>query len=449
MLLEFFAGDPLARSWFTGEAAAKEGNEAAEAPPATGEACPDLAPFDDLMVSFMAERDVPGAALAVVKDGRLVLARGYGWADREAKRPVEPGSLFRIASLSKPITAVAVIRLVQEGKLALDAKVFDLLGVEPFLPPGREVDPRLREITILQLLRHTAGFDRGRSFDPMFRSIEIARALGTDPPAGPPEIIRYMWGRPLDFDPGARHAYSNFGYCVLGRAIEKVTGETYEAYVRARILAPLGIRDMWIGKTLPEGRAENEVVYYGGGRKRRAVVGRIGEFVPPPYGAWYLEAMDAHGGWIASAVDLARFIAAFRDRERCPILKPESVRDLFARPPGLAGYDEDGKPKASYYACGWAVRPRGEGGAFTAWHSGSLDGTAALMVRRHDGLGWVVLFNRQNGEDGKYLADAIDPLLHRAAAAVKRWPEKDLFRGATHGAEAVLPAPMAIPLCPD
>jgi len=436
LLLEFFAGDPLARSWFTGEKAATaepaQPEPAPTPPPVTGEACADLAPFDALMLSFMAEREVPGAALAVVKDGKLILARGYGWADREAKKPVEPASLFRIASLSKPITAVAVMRLVEDGRLSLDAKVFDLLAVEPFLPPGRGVDPRLREVTILQLLNHTAGFDRGRSFDPMFRSIEIARALGTDPPAGPKEIIRYMWGRPLDFDPGSRYAYSNFGYCVLGRAIEKVTGKTYEEYVSERILAPLGIRDMRIGRTLLDGRVDREVAYYAGGRNRRAVVGKIGEFVPPPYGAWYLEAMDAHGGWIASAIDLARFVAAFRDPAHCPLLSPESVRTLFARPAGPAGDEKDGKPKDSLYACGWAVRPRGEDGAFNAWHSGSLDGTATFMVRRHDGLGWVVLFNRQNGKDGKYLSDAIDPLLQKAADAVKTWPERDLFETAGH-----------------
>lgn len=393
-----------------------------------------LEPFDRLMASFLAEHRVAGGALAVVKDGRLVLARGYGHADIEGREPVTPRSLFRIASLSKPITAAAVLKLVEDGCYRLEDRVSDLLDGATYAPRER-CDARLAKVTVLHLLQHTGGFDRARSFDPMFRSVAIARSLGVEPPAGPEAVIRYLWERPLDFEPGERHAYSNFGYCLLGRVIERASGMPYETYVRERILLPLGIRSMRIGKTLPEGRAPGEVRYHDDpATAGPAVVGEIGARVPGPYGVWYLEAMDAHGGWIASAVDLARFASAFDRPDRCPILRASTIERMLARPAGGAGYEDDGRPRDSYYACGWAVRPvggrpdDGGGGRANSWHAGSFSGSSTLMVRRHDGIDWVVLFNARVAADGKTrLSERIDPHLHRAAAAVTAWPEWDLF----------------------
>ncbi len=395
--------------------------------PVRGQSSPCLAPFDETLEAFLVQKHIPGAALAVVTRGRLVLARGYGWADPASGSPVLPTSLFRIASLSKALTAAAILQLAEQGKLSLQSKPFELLGIEPFLPPGRKVDPRLEQVTLFQLLHHTGGFDRRASFDPMFRSVEIARALGKRPPALQGDIIRFMWGRPLDFAPGTRFAYSNFGYCVLGRVIEKVTGKTYEEYVKEHVLTPLGIRRMRIGRTLPSAKAPGEVSYYGKkGETAPAVTGKIGKPVPPPYGSFYLEAMDSHGGWIASAVDMARFASAFDDPKGCPILSRAWVERMFALPPGPAGFDEKGRPKPVYYACGWLVRPTGRGKA-NEWHTGSLPGTATLMVRRHDGLCWVVFFNTRYDPGGGSLTRGIDPLLHKAADSVKRWPSWDLF----------------------
>src|SRR5262245_16378101 len=89
---------------------------------AAGDAVPQLSGFDDWMKSFMAEHNIPGGQLAIVRQGKLVYARGFGWADRDAKEPVEPQSLFRIASVSKPITAVAILKLADQGKLKLSDK---------------------------------------------------------------------------------------------------------------------------------------------------------------------------------------------------------------------------------------------------------------------------------------------------------------------------------------
>lgn len=382
---------------------------------------PSLASFDREMESFVEAGKMPGGALAVVKDGRLVHARGYGWADKEHRQRVEPTSLFRIASISKPITAVAVLKLVEQGKLELDDRAFDFIALRSL--PGAKPDPRLSTITIRHCLQHTGGWDRDKSFDPMFRPKLIANAVGEAAPAGPSAVIRYMMGQPLDFDPGTRYAYSNFGYCVLGRVIEKLTGKSYEDFVKEVVLAPAGIKSMRLGRSLETGRAPSEVRYY---MPEAATAESVFPGQPPkvpwPYGAFNLEAMDAHGAWLASAVDLARFAAAFHDEEKCPLLKVSTFRELHAPPPAPVSRNNNGSLKDAFYVCGWNARPiLGQPGRANYWHTGSLPGTSTLLVRRWDGLSCAALFN-QRSKGGE-----LDPALHRGADAVKDWPKEDLF----------------------
>jgi CubicO group peptidase (beta-lactamase class C family) len=384
--------------------------------------------FDREVNAFMAARKVPGGALAVVKNGRLIYARGYGWADRDKKVPVHPDSLFRIASLSKPITAVAILQLIEEGKLSLETKAFAFLK----LLRHDNVDPRLERVTIRQLLQHTGGWDRNKSFDPMFRPTLIADALGITGPADQAAVIQYMLRQPLDFDPGTRYAYSNFGYCVLGRVIERITGQSYEKAVQGKVLDPLGAHRMRLGGSLKTGKAKDEVCYYTVEQGlARNVFRTPPERVPWPYGGFHLEAMDAHGGWIASVVDLARFAARFDAPGDNPLLKRASVDVMYEPPPPPVSRNPDGALEKSWYGCGWAVRPAQRGKA-NYWHSGSLPGTATLLVRRWDGLSWAVLFN-QRSEDKRLPDDAIDSALHRAADSLTHWPKGDLFSGSGSG----------------
>jgi len=386
---------------------------------------PSLASFDRAMEDFIAARGMPGGALAVVKDGRLVHARGYGWADKEKQQRVEPTSLYRIASISKPVTGVAVLKLVEQGKLKLDDRAFDLVPQQPL--PGAKPDARLRGITIRQCLQHTGGWDRDKSYDPMFRPKVIADAAKEAAPASASAVIRYMMGQPLDFDPGTRYAYSNFGYAVLGRVIEQLTGKPYEQFVKDAVLAPAGIKGMRLGRSVESGRAAAEVRYYMPEAETADSVfpGTPGK-VAWPYGGFNLEAMDAHGGWLASAVDLARFAAALRDPEKCPLLKPATWRELHAPPPATVARAGEGPLKGTYYCCGFMSRPMDSAvGRVNYWHSGSLPGTYTLLVRRWDGLSWAALFNQRSKE--RKLDGEIDPALHRAADAVKAWPKEDLF----------------------
>lgn len=384
----------------------------------TGEADANLAPFDQLLTTFLAENKVPGAALAISREGRLIHARGYGLADPQKKRPVQPTSLFRIASISKPITAVGVMQLVEQNKLGLDDRILDRVKIAPL--PGKPLDPRWQKITLRMLLRHTAGWDRNKSGDPIGIPSEIAKAFNQPTPVTPLQVIRYTMTRPLDFDPGKGYAYSNVGYLLLGRAIEAASGMGYEAYIKKHVLAPLGIRTTQLGRALPENRAPGEVTYHDAKGQQGTCLypPRRGEKVPIPDGVQNLEGFEAHGGWIASAIDLVRFASAFDDPKKCPLLSEKSIATLWERP--------EGNEKEAYYALGWNFRPQGNGRG-NAWHSGLISGTSTLLVRRWDNLCWAVLFNTNSNPEGKVLSGLIDGPLHTAASQVRRWPEKDLF----------------------
>lgn len=389
----------------------------------TGESDPSLKSFDQMMRTFLDEHSIAGASLAVTDRGRLVYARGFGYAEVGSREPATALHLFRIASISKPITAVAILQLVEQGQIQLDDPVFEILHqYAPHIQPGTKPNERQKLITLRHLLHHTGGWDRNESYDAMFQSVRFAEALKVPPPAAPEHIIRFMRGEPLDFKPGSKFAYSNYGYCLLGRVIEKVSGLGYEAYVKKHVLKPLGISTMRIGRTRLADRVDKEVRYYSTAMSKSVFESDLRQTVSHPYGAWHLEAMDSHGGWLGSAIDLAKFAAAFDDPDNCPVLGSESVEAMWSRPDGAAGYEPDGSAKAVHYGLGWSVRTL-KGGSINAWHTGSLPGTAALIVRRHDGRNWAVLFNTRSSVDLEHAGRAIDPLVHKAADAVKEWPD--------------------------
>ncbi|WP_425395830.1 serine hydrolase [Aeoliella sp.] len=394
----------------------------------TGERDDSYASVDAAMQKFLAEVRSPGATLAITENGRLVYARGFGYSDIGNREQAVPTNLYRIASISKPITAVATMQLVDEGKLDLDTPVFSILTeYEPHLEDGAEVDERQQEITIRHLLQHRGGWDRDVSFDGMFQSVRFARALGAPSPAGHDEIIQAMSGLPLDFAPGERYAYSNYGYCLLGRVIEKLTGMPYDEYVRKHVLAPVGVNDMVIGATHLDGRKQGEVRYYSPTVARSVYAENLHQRVPAPYGAWFLESMDSHGGWIASSIDLVRFADALNDPEDCPPLKPESVTAMLERPDGLAGYDKNGKPLDTYYGLGWQIVCDEDGKPLYQQHGGSLAGTNTKLVRRADGRNFAVLFNsRKTATSANLVNDATD-VLNAAIDQVPLGADTDLY----------------------
>ena len=187
---------------------------------------------------------------------------------------------------------------------------------------------------------------------------------------------------------------------------------------------------MRLGRALLENRAKGEVKYYDRNSNKGPCLypPLTGKQVPMQYGGDNFEGYEAHGGWIASTVELVKFASAFDDPNECPLLKAGSIDRMWGRPRGEAGYESDHTPKAAYYACGWSVRPIAKPRKLNAWHNGYICGTESLLVRRFDGLCWAVLFNTAKTPQGESLTDLIDPRLHDAANEVQNWPDDDQFK---------------------
>ena len=383
-----------------------------------------MASYEQVIPAFMRKHGIPGGAVAVMRDGRLLYARGFGYADVENKTPVQPDALFRIASVSKTLTSAAVMKLVEEGRLELDDRVAPLIAhLTP--APGATVDPRWEQITIRHLLNHSAGWDRTRpngGFDPIDRPAVAAAAVNAPAPASAETLIRYMKGMPLDFDPGERFAYSNFGYIVLGRVIERLSGMPYADYVRARVLEPVGANRTQQGRSRMRDALADEVKYYWpgvgvNGPPAPSVFPGEG-MVPFNYGGFHLEAGDASGAWVSSTVDLLRFVAGVDGRPDRPDILGAGL--VAAMTGSGAKVCNDG---ACYYAAGWFVRPI-QGDA-NWWHGGTLPGTTGMLVRTYHNYSWVGLFNTRSLTAN--LEAELDAALAAAFAGVTSFPTHDLF----------------------
>jgi CubicO group peptidase (beta-lactamase class C family) len=328
----------------------------------------------DIASSFMDKFDVPGLSVAIARHGRIVYREPFGFADRDRGEKLSSDHLFRIASVSKTLTAVAIFTLVQSSQLRLHDRAFGtaedfkerdslyrrpILGTDYGTTPYRQY---IEKITVDDLLMHTSGGWEKGSFDPMFCKYEKKKERKKEIKDIVDWTINY---RPLDYPPGEHWAYSNFGYCILGRIIEAKTNLAYEEYVRRAVLEPSGIKDMRIGCSKREERVPDEVVYYG----------QNGE---DPYDI-RLERMDSNGGWIATPTDLVRFaVNVFSDKHQ--ILDTDSI-DLMTEP----------CPVNAAYARGWGI---GKDGSWN--HSGSLPGTSAVIAwtpPKHGGLCWAAIAN--------------------------------------------------------
>jgi CubicO group peptidase (beta-lactamase class C family) len=341
----------------------------------------ELAAMEGVAAGFMSAHSVPGLSVAVARDGEIVYERAFGFADRDKYEKVTPAHVFRIASVSKPITSVTLFRLMEEKRLTLEDNVFGPDGIlgERF---GRRPYSRwVEEIRIRHLLTHTGGGWQNDGTDPMFRNPQMNHE----------ELITWaIKNVALQNPPGEHYAYSNFGYCILGRVIEKLSGAPYQQHVRTAILKRCGVTNMRIAGNTPADRARDEVVYYGAGGQN-------------PYNM-NVRRMDSHGGWLASARDLALFASHVDgqspDRN---ILAPASIREMTTASSANPGY-----------AKGWAVNR-----VPNWWHGGSLPGTSTLMVRTASGFCWAALANTREapGDTG----GALDRMMWDLVRQVKEW----------------------------
>lgn len=356
--------------------------------PITGPNVAGTARLDQNITALLKKWDVPGMSVAITKNGQLVMVKGYGYSNLENQQPMPPDAMFRIGSVSKMLTSVSIMQLVEQGKLSLDAKFLDVLP-QFSVPSGG--DSRLRIITIRMLLQHSGGWDRDISGDPLGRQAEIAKELGVASPAGPSDIIRYMMGKRLDFDPGTRFAYSNFGYCILGRVVEKISGENYEAYVKKHVLEPIGVRSFYVGTTRQGRQAPREVTYYDhpGASYSDSVFPGEGK-VPVQYGA--IELVDAPGGWIGSTIDLLRFVTALDGSRTTSPVSATTFEQMLANP-GLPGNGMLG-----WYGFGVSAGPTTD----RWWHGGSFPGTQTQLMHYSTVYSYAIMSNSRTNDPDNF-----------------------------------------------
>jgi len=360
--------------------------------------------------SFLRKWSIAGASVAIAKDGKLIFARGFGYADTATKTLTQPYSQFRIASISKLVTAVGIMKLQEEGKLSLNDKVFGPDGIlnDPYFSEPK--DKRVYGITVAQLLSHEAGWTQ-RYGDQMFMSILVAEKMGVKPPADTKTIVRFALNKRLHYTPGTGRAYSNLGYSILGLIIEKVSGMSYEEYIRKTIMEPLGIYDMAIAGNLPSEKSPFEVTYYEPTDVvlKPSIYG-TGELVSPSYGGNDIKALGGAGAWLATAPDLMRLLLAvdgFKDRP--DILSDQSIMFMTDNNNGFA-------------PVGWKATVING----TWWRTGSFPGSAGMMKRQSDGISWVVLLN-SSAWNGPEIYSYINNMMYRVLSQINPLPDYDLF----------------------
>lgn len=371
---------------------------------------PEFDGFDRVINHFIKRWDVVGASVAVARDGDLIYAKGFGFVDSTTLQQVQPYNRFRIASISKLITAVAVMKLQEEGKLSLHDKVFGPEGIlnDPFYDNPK--DKRVYGITVAHLLAHEGGWTT-RYGDHMFMPFVVADAMGVSAPVDTKTIVRFALNKNLHFTPGTGRSYSNLGYTILGLVIEKVSGMPCDEYCRKHIMGPCGIYDMRFAHNLKNNKLPYEVSYYEppDAILKPSVYG-TGELVPASYGGNDIESLGGAGAWIATAPDLLRFVLHI-DGMNNPedILSRESVEYMTDTRNGYAPLGW----KTTIYNGVW-------------WRTGSFPGSVGMIKRQPDGITWVFLMNTSTW-NGPEITTEIGYIMTRALAQIKKWSERNLF----------------------
>ena len=364
--------------------------------------------FDDIMNEALKARGIPGGALAIAKDGKLLVARGYGLANVQTREPVTLDTLFCTANVTKTITAVAVLHLVDLGKLSLDDPVYPLLGKpRPLGQPA--IDPRVEKITVRHLLLHAGGWNTKYHSDVLRQTRKISRAAAEKLPLSADTVLRYGLSQPLDFTPGGETHYSNFGYFLAKMVVQRSARQPYETYVRQQVLRPMGISEMRHGAACPGlCGPRGPSLRLGRPRVSRRPRGRS----PPPPGT----------GWPRSSI--------------WPVFSPPSAAPAASRfsvpPCGEQMFAPPAPPlpprrSGSHVGLGWdAVSEEARGIQFHK--GGAAAGVRAHIEHRSDGIDWVLLLN-SDGQmpDQPPAAGEIVDKIRQAMDATRDWPDRNLF----------------------
>jgi CubicO group peptidase (beta-lactamase class C family) len=377
----------------------------------TGKDVPELAGIDAMMRGKMQAHAISRATAALTKGGQLVFAHGYTWGEPDVT-PTEPTATFRIGSVSKAITSVAIHQLIERGLLSYDTPVAATLGLTP--PPGEHADPRLAEVTVDNLLTHTVGWDKDDGgIDPMiFKDWLIAETLGTATPVTRDEIATFMTGQPMQFDPGTRWAYCNFGYMLLELLAEHVTGVSFPEWVQESVFRPIGVGRVRMGHSLESERFPGEPVYDG-----------FVEGDPYTFGA---ENAFAAGTMVMAAPDLARLLSQLFDTpDAGGLLSQQTLHNMLAYPFPAGeeiGYGRGWFHKKIFttlgelsgHTMGWFTDPAGDFEVYG--HTGQGPGQQAFGLWNSEGIAFALMVNKDS------VIQDLDDL-----PVIQSWPQHDLW----------------------
>ncbi|MGM9767220.1 MAG: serine hydrolase domain-containing protein [Candidatus Cryptobacteroides sp.] len=376
-------------------------------------AFPALRGMDAAIENYMAYWRLRGVSLSIMRNDSLLFCKGYGWADKEAGVEMSPAYIMRVASVSKLLTATAIMKLQEAGRLHLKDTVFGPSGIlRDTAYTSVMKDPLYNLITVEDLLRHKGGFTASGG-DPMFSTRTIMLQNHLDTPPGNIELMRIYLRRRLRFRPGTSQYYSNFGYLLLSKIIEQVSGLDYETYMRDSVLVPAGCYDMHIAHNYYEERYPGEVKYYNGADTLLVEeYNNSGRMVERCYGGSDVRALSGAGAWVTSTPELARFVASIDGRPGVPdIISGESVDAM------TEWFDPE------TYSLGWNdTKPTGE------WtRTGTLSGTSALIKYYPDGECWIMVTNTSTWKGPgftSYTAGLFKKLREKYSSKL---PSRDLF----------------------
>lgn len=374
---------------------------------------PQLEDMENKIKRYLLRWEINGAQIAVTRNDSLLYVKGFGWADMEKKQEMQPSNIMRLASVSKLLTAVGVMRLAEAGTLKLSDHVFGPKGILNDTAFTNAIkDQRYLDITVEQLLRHKAGFTTGAG-DPMFstRYIMMQNRLTTPPDNN--TLMKILLKRRLGFTPGTAKRYSNVGYMLLSMIIEKKTRMSYEDYMRKFVFEPAGCYDFHIAGSYEKDRRRNEVKYYmHKGSEPVYEYNNSGRMVEKCYGENDIPNLKGAGAWCASAAELSRLVASV---DLLPgvkdILSKKSVEFMTREMP-----DHD-------FSIGWNFCPKGR-----PWiRTGSLSGTSALVLRYPDGECWILITNTSTWKGHGFSNDTMRLFERLRQENRDKFPKRNLF----------------------
>ncbi len=323
--------------------------------------------FDAVVAAATVDLGDLSAGVAVIRDGKVLHTAAFGMENPLESRPATVHTRFRLASVSKMLTAITIMQLVDEGSIALDQPFVEQLGVA-----GPFNDPRVATVTVRQLLSHTSGF-------PVSRDIFFGHGVDDWHQAA-----AAAFGQTLLFDPSTAFRYSNTNFCLLGLLIEKVTGQTFDAAIQERVLEPIGAK----AHLAPTFDTQPGDAVHASGTGRN-----------------YMEALGPAGAWVATPLDVAKIAAALRpDSPGHQLLDPAVVDEMRTSIP----VPVEIPPPAVWWSYGMGTMLFADG----SWgHTGTIESTHAIVVNRPDGLTIALMVS------GKFPANS-DDLLTVIADAV-------------------------------